>query len=330
MLGLLWPISRGASVSFSTAFDTLIDDMREWHPTVLLGSPILFERIYEKLWENIRLQGMENDIRLAIKTTDAISGEKAKLSSKRSVLSQIHKTFGGELRFMIPCGGSLDVTVASGLRALGFSPFCGLGTTGTAGLISLNRDVYYRDDSVGLVTPDVLLDIADEAPDGVGEIRVRGEQVTAGYYKSPEHTTRRIRNGWFYTGVRAYQDDDGFVHVVGMKKNAFMGKGGNWVSPEALEALLKDAPQVREAAVLGYPLSGEALEAVALIVPQDGCREAELKRVIAEINATLPTDQWIRDFVISDAPLERGANQKLRRGGLFERFDRAYRIRSKG
>jgi long-chain acyl-CoA synthetase len=321
VMGLLWPLSRGAAITFSSAFDVLIDDMRALRSTVLLGAPILFERIHERLWENICRQGMEAEIKLAIKTTDAIVGEKSRQSSKRTVMAQIHKIFGGELRLMIPCGGMADAAAMSGLRALGFSPLVGLGTTGTASLICLNRDLYYRDGSVGLVTPDVLLDIADEGIDGVGEIRLRGEQVTVGYYKAPERTARRIRKGWFYTGVRAYQDDDGFVYVVGMKKNAFTVTGGHVVSPEFLEKNLMGLGQVREAAVLGYPLTENEMSAVALILPQEGCGEQELKRLVSEINATLPDYQRIREFVTLDAPLERGAYQKLRRSRLKDLFE---------
>ena len=324
LTGLLWPFSRGAAVTFSMDFHEMIDDMRALQPTALLGAQVLFERIYDKLWENIRRQGMENEIRLAIKTTDAIAGEKAKLTSKRSVFAQIHKTFGGELRVLIPCGGRLDCAVVSGLRALGFLPIAGLGTAETTGLISMNRDLYYRDGSLGLVTPDVLLDIADEGPDGVGEIRVRGKQVMMGYYNAPERTKQRVRDGWFYTGVRAYQDDDGFVHVVGMQKNAFMGAGGVWISPEVLEVLLAEIGQVRDAAILGYPLTGNGLDVVALIVPQDGVGEPELKRAIAELNASLTDYQRIREFVILDVPLERGADQQLRRGGLLALFEKEW------
>ena len=323
--GLLLPISRGVPSVFSTRTDRMIEDMRTVHPTVLIGSAVVYERIYRKIWENVRQKGIEAEIRVAIRTTDAMMGEKAKMSSKRQVLSQIHKIFGGNLRLMLSLGERPQAEIASGLRALGFAFLNGVGAPECSGLMAVNRDGHYRDGSLGLVTPGSLVDICNAQSDGIGEIRVRGAQVTAGYYNADQITSRRISDKWFYTGLLGSVDADGFLYAVGHKKNAIAVAGGYLVSPEMIETRLLAFAAVRDAAVTGYAMEDGKAVPVALICPADGVREIDLRAAVAELNATLPEYQRIAAFVTVNVPFGRTASGRLRRVGLSETFAAIYR-----
>ena len=323
--GLLLPISRGAASVFSTRMARMIEDMRSLHPTVMIGSAAVYERIYTKIWENVRQKGIEAEIRMAVKTTDAIVGEKAKMTSKRQVLARVHQIFGGNLKLMLSMGEMPEAEVSVGLRALGFLFLQGLGMPECAGITVMNRDTYYRDGSVGLVTPEGVVDICNAQPDGIGEIRLRGEQVSVGYYNAPTLTERRFCGNWFYTGMLGYVDADGFVYAVGQRKNAIAVKGGFWVSPESLEARLRVLPAVRDAAVTRYAPNRDDAMPVALICPAEGIGQLELRAAVAELNASLCEYQRIGAIVTVDQPFGRTAGRKLRRVGLSETFAAIYR-----
>ena len=145
-----------------------------------------------------------------IAVTNSIPNLKSKLNAKKMAFSSIHNTFGGNLRLLISGGSAATADTVKGFRDLGISVLQGYGITECSPVIALNRDTCFKDDSVGLCTPNALLDIADMEEDGVGEIRYRGEGVMVGYYRRPELTREVIHDGWFYTGDMGYLDADGF------------------------------------------------------------------------------------------------------------------------
>jgi acyl-CoA synthetase (AMP-forming)/AMP-acid ligase II len=107
----------------------------------------------------------------------------------------------------------------------------------------------------------------------VGEIICQSPLATHGYYKNPEATNASFREGWFYTGDLGYFDEEGYLFVVGRKKD-MVKSGGISIYPLEIESVLYSHPAILEAAVIGVPDSqwGEALKAV--IVLKDGVRVA--------------------------------------------------------
>jgi acyl-CoA synthetase (AMP-forming)/AMP-acid ligase II len=111
--------------------------------------------------------------------------------------------------------------------------------------------------------------LADVPPGDPGEIVVRGDQVTAGYWRDPDATTAAFAGGWFHTGDLGRFDDDGFLYVVDRKKDVIVTGGENVASRE-VEDVLHLHPAVREAAVVGVPDEhwGEAV--CAVVVAREG------------------------------------------------------------
>jgi long-chain acyl-CoA synthetase len=105
--------------------------------------------------------------------------------------------------------------------------------------------------------------------DHVGEIVLRGHNVTKGYYKRPDETAEAFRGGWFHTGDLGYRDDDGFVYVVDRKKDLII-RGGHNVYPREVEELLYRHPDVGEAAVIGRPDERLGEEVVAVVSLRPG------------------------------------------------------------
>jgi len=113
----------------------------------------------------------------------------------------------------------------------------------------------------------------DVAQDGgeVGEIIVRGDTVTPGYWRMPRETAAAIRDGWLHTGDLAVIDAEGYVNIVDRKKDMILTGGENVYSTE-VENVLYMHPDVLEAAVIGVPDErwGEAVK--ACVVPKPGAR----------------------------------------------------------
>jgi fatty-acyl-CoA synthase len=111
----------------------------------------------------------------------------------------------------------------------------------------------------------------------VGEIRVRGETVTPGYWNRPDETAQALRGGWLYTGDLAVVDGHGFVNIVDRKKDMILTGGENVYSTE-VENALHEHPAVLEAAVYGRPDEtwGEIVCAAVVLVPGSNVSPEEL------------------------------------------------------
>ena len=140
--------------------------------------------------------------------------------------------------------------------------------------ISKPRDMDSKPSAAGRPVWCVELSIVDDngEPLGVnevGEIICQSPLAMHGYYKNPEATSASFRNGWFYTGDLGYFDQEGYLFVVGRKKD-MVKSGGISIYPLEIESVLYSHPDVLEAAVIGVPDPqwGEAVKAV--IVPKPG------------------------------------------------------------
>ena len=118
-----------------------------------------------------------------------------------------------------------------------------------------------------------ILDQEDETGDGLGEICLRGPQITPGYHNRPDENARAFRDGWFCTGDIGYLDGDGFLFIVDRKKDMIKSGGFN-VYPKEVEEVLYEHPAVREASVFGIP-DARWIEAVIAAVVVDPSNETD-------------------------------------------------------
>jgi acyl-CoA synthetase (AMP-forming)/AMP-acid ligase II len=133
--------------------------------------------------------------------------------------------------------------------------------------------------SIGKPLDDVEVRIVDEAGlpvavGEVGEIVARGSRMMAGYWREEAATRDAIRAGWVYTGDLGYQDEDSYIYLAGRAKD-FIKRGGEMVSPEEVEQVLRSHPRVADAAVIGVPDPdwGEEVRAVVVRRSEDVSEE---------------------------------------------------------
>jgi len=150
----------------------------------------------------------------------------------------------------------------------------------------------------------VDLKVVDEngvpvAPDEkqVGEIWVRGDTVTPGYWNRPEETGKAFTDGWLKTGDMAVLDSEGYVNIVDRKKDMIISGGENIYSIE-VENVLYQHPKVLEAAVFGVPDEkwGEAVKAVVVLKPSETAGEDEIIEFCKENLASYKAPKSV-DFI---------------------------------
>jgi long-chain acyl-CoA synthetase len=151
---------------------------------------------------------------------------------------------------MIICGGaSLDPKYEEGMRDFGIDVFNGYGLTECSPAITCNRPGKFKPGTVGTPIGCCEVKINEPDEDGVGEIYVKGTNVMVGYYGEPEATAEAFDGEWFKTGDYGKIDDEGFLYMVGRKKNLIVLSNGKNVSPEELEDKLMLIEYVSEVLV---------------------------------------------------------------------------------
>lgn len=189
------------------------------------------------------------------------------------------------------CGGAhLPVQVFHAFeKKFGLQITEGYGLTETSPVVCCNPVVgVKKPGSVGPPIPGVEVKIVDyedqPLPAGqVGEIVVRGPNVMKGYFNQEEETQKVLRNGWLHTGDLGYMDEDGYVFIVGRKKNVII-RGGLNIDPREVEEVLYQHPQVFDAVVVGVPDPVMGEEVTALVMPRGHERldPAELQAFCAQ------------------------------------------------
>ena len=223
----------------------------------------------------------------------------------------IHRAFGFKFWAFVVGAAPLDASLEAFWTELGFLVVQGYGLTETAPIVTLNHPFGTKKGSVGKPIAGVEMKLA---PDG--EILVRGENVTQGYYNAREETARAFEDGWFHTGDVGEIGDDGQVYIRGRKKEMIVTPEGMNVFPEDVERVLNQLPGVRDSAAVGVPIgSEERVHAVLVLDPG-----TETDRIVRDANARLEDHQKIRRALVwpeAELPRTEGT-RKLKRAAIAE------------
>ncbi|TWP34191.1 class I adenylate-forming enzyme family protein [Leekyejoonella antrihumi] len=204
----------------------------------------------------------------------------------------------------------------------------GFGMTETASLLTALPDEYAAEhaDSVGFQVPviDLALYLMDPAT-GVGELLVRGPNITTGYWNKPERTRDAFVDGWLRTGDVARVSSEGLVYIVDRAKDV-INRGGENVYSVEVENALAGAPGVFEAAVVAVPNErlGEAVGAVIVSPPGQSADPAAITAYLDGRIADFKIPQYI---IVSSDPLPRNPGGKILKGPLRTLTDWGERLR---
>jgi len=206
---------------------------------------------------------------------------------------RVHGQFGWKFWSIVVGAAPLDTELESFWSRLGFLVVQGYGLTETAPIVTLNHPLKASKGTVGKPIAGVEVRIA---PDG--EILVRGENVTAGYFNAPGETAAAFRDGWFHTGDIGELDVEGRLTIRGRKKEMIVTPQGLNVFPEDVERALNHQSGVRESAVVGIRSEGEE-RVHAVLVLETG---ADIDAIVQGANARLEDHQRVRAAAVWPEP----------------------------
>jgi long-chain acyl-CoA synthetase len=193
---------------------------------------------------------------------------------------RVHRLFGFKFWCFVSGGAPLPPDLERFWQRLGFLVVQGYGLTETAPIVTLSHPFHVRGGTVGKPLAGVDVKIADD-----GEVLVRGDNVTTGYYGSPGETAAAFENGWFHTGDIGQLDAEGHLQIRGRKKEMIVTPEGLKVFPEDVEAVVNQIPGVRESAVIGK----DRVHAVLVLEPG-----AHADEIVKLANQRLEDQQRIR------------------------------------
>ena len=327
--GLLCPLYAGGSAHYARSLKTVVDDLQKVKATILLGVPLLYDKMFKKIYKGIQEDKLKSKIVPPLVSITNVLQTIGWKSSKKLVFKELHEKFGGHIRLFIAGGAAPDPKVAKGLRELGFNFVQGYGLTETSPIAALNRLYSFKDNAAGLPLPGLQIKINEPNESGIGEIYIKGDSVMLGYYKNQKLTEEAFDNGWFKTGDIGFFDEDGFLHINGRKKNVIISKNGENVFPEEIEDILNRSPFVQESMVYGEQDEKHTeIIAVQIVTDAEAFIEYSEKNKVAitpelvnekiaeavkETNKELPAFKQIRKFYVRDSEFEKTTTQKIKR-----------------
>jgi len=233
-------------------------DLASFKPTFVLAVPRIFEKIYNGAEAKAEAAGKGDIFRkaaaVAIAYSEGLDSKKISLSLRlkhalfdKLVFSKIRLAVGGRVEAAISGGAPLGARLGHFYRGAGITILEGYGLTETTAGATLNLSTALRVGSVGKPIPGTSIKIAED-----GEVLIRGPIVMRGYWQNDAANAEVFdTDRWFKTGDLGKLDDDGYLFIVGRKKELIVTAGGKNVAPAVLEDRLRSHPLVSQCVVVG-------------------------------------------------------------------------------
>ena len=320
---------QGKTLAICEGIKYILKNMNEVHANVMVGVPLVFEKIYKGMMKQAESSGQGEKLKRAIELSKRLKLYNNPAITKR-MFASVHQALGGQMEQFIAGGAAIDPKVIEDFEAMGIPMMQGYGMTECAPIIAVNQNNYSKAESVGRPMHDTVVRIEDAGPDGIGEIVVKSPSVMMGYYQDQAATDEVLEDGWLHTGDLGYMDDEGFLYVTGRKKTVIVTKGGKNIFPEEIEEVLKKDPLIKEVLVHGVTdkkignviITADIQPDFALLKSQKGeMNSGEIynfyRELVDKINDTLPPYKAIKRINIREKDFEMTTTGKIKRYGNF-------------
>ncbi|MCE3254547.1 MAG: AMP-dependent synthetase and ligase [Rickettsiaceae bacterium] len=342
-------ISQGVSIYFADDVKNIGPMLQEIRPTLMTVVPRMLEKIVARMHSAV---SESNFLKKIIGKMGFCFIERENFGRGKfdNVIYKIFDfllykklclIFGGRLRMVICGGAALSLPVEKFFHNIGINLYVGYGLTESSPVIAANCEKARKIGTVGKAFPGAEVKVEKD-----GELLARGENIMRGYHNAPEKTKEAIdENGWLKTGDMAEIDEEGFIKIIGRKKEMFKTVGGKYVSPVPIEQKLMAGWQVLSAACViaeGRKFVSCLLFAdfdiLAKYKKKTGFEnmsdkeflasdfvQKRLHKLIADINKTLNHWEQIQKYHLCDEPIsiktgELTPSMKLRRSFVEEKF----------
>jgi long-chain acyl-CoA synthetase len=331
----------------------IIPNLLEVKPTYFPSVPRMFEKIYtlansaaedpEQLKQAVAL-GLK--VREMQRKGEDVPAElqQAFEAADEKLYANVRALFGGNIRECVTGAAPIAQEILEFFYACGVPVMEGWGMTETSTIASANTPENFRFGSVGKPLPGVEAKVAED-----GELLLRGANIFQGYYKNPDATSETLVDGWLHTGDLGRIDEDGFIFIVGRKKDIIITAGGKNITPANIENGLKQSRWISQAVAIGdrrpylvalITIDPEEIPAFAAqfgidadqVLTSDELR-AEVQKAVDEVNSKVGPVEQIKYFEILDHDLSQETGEltptlKVKRNVVNEKFadvvDRLY------
>src|SRR6266849_6552190 len=286
-MALFVPPLLGAAVVFEPRRNPaeIIRTLKQERATALIAVPRMLDLLHAGIEREFEVQGKSQWL------ASTFQNAKSRKFLKRAwMFRRIHRRFGWKFWAFISGGAALSNETEDFFKRVGYAVVQGYGMTETASLISLNHPFRATEGSVGKILPGREFKIAED-----GEILVRGENVSSGYWEQGALRPAE-QQGWLRTGDLGKLDAEGNLHFRGRKKNVIVTPAGLNVYPEDVEAALRKQPGVRDCTVIPFERGGNA-EPCAVLLMKDAESPAA-RAAIESANSSLAEYQGIRMWIV--------------------------------
>jgi long-chain acyl-CoA synthetase len=236
----------------------LTDELASFRPTLILGVPRVFEKVYNSARAKAQADGKGKIFDKAAQTAITYSralgtpeGPSIGLKFKhkvfdRLVYSKLRAVLGGRGEYAVSGGAPLGERLGHFFRGIGFTVLEGYGLTESCAATAFNPWDRQKIGTVGQPLPGSVVRIADD-----GEVLLHGEHVFQGYWNNEAATAEALADGWFHTGDIGTLDEDGYLAITGRKKEILVTAGGKNVAPAVIEDRIRAHALVAECMVVG-------------------------------------------------------------------------------
>jgi long-chain acyl-CoA synthetase len=253
-------LHEGMTNNYCDDTSKIVEYLQQVKPTIMCAVPRFYEKIYATVFEKLE-SAPPLKRKLFLWALDV--GEQAFLLRKEEkpiprilqikhkiaetlVLKKIQEAVGGRIRFF-PCAGApLSKRIEEFFHAAGITIAYGYGLTETCATVTCHEKAHFRPGTVGKPIYGVEVRIGEN-----GEIQVKGETVTKGYYKKPEATAEAFTaDGWFRTGDVGVIED-GYLSITDRIKDLMKTSGGKYIAPQLIETLVGNDYFVDQVTIIG-------------------------------------------------------------------------------
>ncbi len=340
------------TLGFTSDIKNLVPMFAVFKPTLVVSVPRVFEKVYNTAEQNARNDGKGRIFEIAANTAiewsqaqDNGSGPGLLLRAKhtvfdRLVYGKLRAALGGDCHAAISGGAPLGARLGHFYRGVGLTIYEGYGLTETSAAITVNQIDSLKIGSVGKLLEGNSMRLGED-----DELLVRGGVVFAGYWQNEEATKEAFSDDWFHTGDLGAIDDDGFLTIIGRKKEIIVTAGGKNVAPAVLEDRLRAHPLISQAMCVGdqkpfiaalitidqeaFPgwkeRNGKNADASVADLADDPDLAAEIEMAIKDANQAVSKAEAIRKFRVLPVDFTEDTGEltptmKVKRNVVAEKF----------
>ncbi|MDR2940798.1 MAG: AMP-binding protein [Clostridiales bacterium] len=273
IFNFLYSLIGGWQIYLCSDNSKIAEELKIVKPTIFSGVPLIYENFYTAI------NGKHST---KLKTLLAISNplRKIGIDARKVFFKSAHNFFGGNIKYMFSGGAYFKTNIRKFYKDIGFNMMEAYALSETASSLSIEYSNCPGLKSAGTIFEDIEVQIINKDENGHGEIIVKGDCVTSGYYAgaSPESFDS---SGFFHTGDIGYKDNKNNLYLTGRKKRVLIGPNGENIYPDEISGLIMKNPGVSRVKVY---LAGGRLAATVYLADE----KIDLDSIIKKVNGLLP------------------------------------------